>query len=223
MSGEQLFVTCLRTGDESAWLEFIHRFHPLIASVVLRVARQWNQPSPSVVDDLVQETYLKLCADGPRLSQNFRSAHKDAVYGYLKVFAANLAQDYFKNMYAKKRGGEEMTTSLNDEVNKEDRIVRGSDATTLERSLLINQVETFLQSALRGPTGKRDRRIFWMYYRTGLTASEIASLPAVGLSTKGVESTILRLTRTIKEQLREKQVSTIKREQRKGIGSAESL
>ena len=43
MSAEELARTCFLGGDESAWLEFIHRFNPLIASVALRVARQWGK------------------------------------------------------------------------------------------------------------------------------------------------------------------------------------
>jgi len=43
--------------------------------------------------------------------------------------------------------------------------------------------------------------VFWLYYRAGFTASAIASLPTVGLTTKGVESLIFRLTRIVRENL----------------------
>jgi len=41
-------------------LEFVRRFHPLISTVVLRTTRNCGQLTPTLLDDLVQETYLKL-------------------------------------------------------------------------------------------------------------------------------------------------------------------
>jgi hypothetical protein len=43
--------------------------------------------------------------------------------------------------------------------------------------------------------------IFWLYFRQGMTSREIASLPGVGLGTKGVGSVIERLKRLIREQI----------------------
>ncbi len=47
----------------------------------------------------------------------------------------------------------------------------------------------------------RDRWIFWMYYRHGLTASAISGFDRFELTQKGVESTILRLTRQVRDCL----------------------
>jgi len=44
----------------------------------------------------------------------------------------------------------------------------------------------------------RSKLIFWLYYRCGFSASEIASLPNVELTTKGVESMIFRLVRLVR-------------------------
>jgi RNA polymerase sigma-70 factor (ECF subfamily) len=224
MSGEELFLVCLRNGQESAWLEFVRRFHPLIASVVLRVARQWGQASPAVVDDLVQETYLKICADRSRLLQNFQPTHKDAVYGYVKIFTANLTQDYFKGLSAKKRGGSAATGSLEVEVGKDGPREPESATISLERNLLVGQIAACLDGVVSGPTGERDSRIFWLYYRSGLAASEIAALPTIGLSTNGVESTILRLTRIVRQKLTSpKQTESVKKGFIEGIRPSESL
>jgi RNA polymerase sigma-70 factor, ECF subfamily len=196
-----LVVHCLRTGEELAWIEFVRRFQPLIASVALRVARQWGQTSSSVVDDVVQETYLKLCTDRLRLLRNFKSSHKDAIYGYVKVFAANLAHDHFKASHAQKRGGAVETASMNDEAGAECTARMQPTDIILERNLLVGKVAACLEGIALGQTGDRDRRIFWLYYRAGLSASAIATLPTIGLSTKGVESTILRLTRAVRQRL----------------------
>jgi RNA polymerase sigma-70 factor (ECF subfamily) len=71
----------------------------------------------------------------------------------------------------------------------------------LDRKILIQQIDKFLREATVGRGSKRDLTIFWLYYRVGLTASAIASLPCVALSTKGVESILHRLTALVRECL----------------------
>jgi RNA polymerase sigma-70 factor (ECF subfamily) len=198
LSSDELVRTCLASGDNSAWAEFIRRFHPLIATVVLRVCRKWGEGSPQVVDDLVQETYLKLCMGRARL-QNFQPAHPDAIYGYLKVFTANLVHDYFKSLHSARSGGASVTVPVD-----ADEGGRPTGAPTpsalVEREVLLREIDAFLRAVATGPHAGRDRKIFWLYYRLGLTAGAIAALPHIGLTIKGVESTILRLTRLVRER-----------------------
>jgi RNA polymerase sigma factor (sigma-70 family) len=223
ISPEELVLACLNNGEEAAWVEFIRRFQPLIAGVVLRVCRQWAESSPQLIDDLVQETYLKLCADRFRLLRAFRSCHKDAMYGYIKVFAGNLARDHFKISRAQKRGGTTATDSLDAETVRDTVVNRTSLSETLERKLIIEKVAGLLATGTTGPSAERDRQIFWLYYRVGLTASAIASLPKFGLSTKGVESILLRLTRQVRQQLAPQKGCASERDRLEGIQSAESL
>ncbi len=197
---EDLAFACLESGNELAWAEFVRRFQPLIAKVVFRVARQWGENSPEAIDDLVQETYLKLCAGGLSGLRNFRAVHEDAIYGYIKVFTANLAHDRFKADRSQKRGGRTIVDSIDGENCSSTRL-RSSALSELEREVLIQQVDTCLNRVASGPDFERDRRIFWLYYRMGLTASAIATIPGIALGVKGVESTILRLTRQLKVEL----------------------
>lgn len=200
ISAEGLFQACVKTGDAVAWAEFVRRFQPLIASVVLRVSRSWTDATPELVDDLIQETYLKLCDDRLQVLKNFKPAHEDAVYGFIKVFTANLVHDHFKALRAEKRGGSATTSSIDTSGSGE--IVPSSGApVTMERQMLIQEVASCLARTTSGSHAERDRRIFWLYYRAGLSASGIAALPTIGLSTKGVESTILRLTRVVRREL----------------------
>jgi RNA polymerase sigma-70 factor (ECF subfamily) len=48
---------------------------------------------------------------------------------------------------------------------------------------------------------ERDRNLFWLYYLQGLTAEEIAELPGIGLTCKGVESALRRVTRCLRGEL----------------------
>lgn len=200
LAPEELLSACLGTRDENAWCEFVRRFHPLISRVVLRTARQWGETAVEAIDDLIQETYLKLCAIGPDLSQRFVPSHPDAIYGYIKVFAANLVHDHFKAAHSQKRAPGSPAVSLEEEGPNRTPPSYIS-ASAMDRNLLIQEVDKCLQAVSTGPDADRNRRIFWLYYRTGLTASAIATLPAIGLTTKGVESTLLRLTKQVRQRL----------------------
>ena len=201
LSPEALAFECLRTADEVAWEEFLRRFHPLIARIVLRVARRWGESSPDVLDDLIQETYLKICVGRATLLKGFRPAHDDSIFGYLKVFTANLVQDHFRASRSQKRGGGMSAASMETADSWQLSSSSVSAVEKLDRELLIKQVEICLHTLDSGVNTERDRRIFWLYYRFGMPASEIASISAIGLSTKGVESTILRLTRELRMRL----------------------
>ena len=58
-----------------------------------------------------------------------------------------------------------------------------------------------LKRVLTGPDPERDRMIFWLYFRQGMSTKEIASLPTIGLGTKGVGSVIERLKHGLREQI----------------------
>lgn len=202
LSAEELVLKCIRSGDEASWEEFVRRFHGLIATVALRVSRRWGEPSPQLIDDLVQETYLKLCENNFRLLRSFEPHHPDAFYGYLKVVTANLVHDYFKTKRAAKRGSG--TTEVANEAAVESAADAPASASAVycsERRILLEELDAMLCELAEGSRLERDRRIFWLYYRVGLTANAIAALPSIRLSTKGVESTILRLTGLLRQKL----------------------
>jgi len=71
----------------------------------------------------------------------------------------------------------------------------------VERAVLLDEVDACLRAVAPADTEERDRTIFWLYYRQGLTAKEIVELPSIGLSLKGVESTLHRLTQLVRAQL----------------------
>jgi RNA polymerase sigma-70 factor (ECF subfamily) len=217
-----LVKACVQTGEPAAWKEFVRRFQRVIAATVLRTARRWADLSPQHVDDLVQETFLKLCADGAPLLRAFQPNHENAIFGYIKVVTANLVHDHFKGTYAQKRGGDVSVGSVTGhDVAQAACSSHGAEA--INRQVLIREVDVCLLSLGKDLNASRDRRIFWLYYRVGLPARAIAALPSTGLSTKGVESTLLRLTRLVRERLVSRQQDVLVKAQEKGIGPAESF
>ncbi|HWF02041.1 MAG TPA: hypothetical protein VHA06_00050 [Candidatus Angelobacter sp.] len=195
---------------------------------------------PSLIDDLVQETYLKLFAGNAAALRRFVCQHENALYGFLKVVASNVVQDHFRCSYSQKRG------SGRDDENIDQAGVELADARplgerrigracralfnaglphSLERRILLREIDAYLKSreakdstaasgaaASGAPSSAssttssftRDYTIFWLYYREGLTAKAIADDPSIGLTVKGVESTLLRLIKLIRLRLEQK-------------------
>lgn len=191
---------CSVAGDVGAWEEFVRRFHRLIAAVVLRTASRLGDPSTPTVDDLIQETYLKLCADNFRLLRSFDQRHPDAFLGYLRVVTVNVVRDYFKSAHARKRGSNQ-TQEFDESVAQTPQEDVAAGPVAIERAVLIEEIRGHLDLCIEGPEQDRSKRVFWLYYRAGLSAGAIAALPEFGLTTKGVESLILRVTKVLRERL----------------------
>jgi RNA polymerase sigma factor (sigma-70 family) len=221
VSSEDLVRACAGSKNQAAWEEFIRRFHRLIAAVVLRTARRWGEPPPQQLDDLVQDTYLKLCEDDGRLLRSFHPHHQDAIYGFLKVVATNVVHDHYKAASAEKRGKGQSDKPL--EQAQATVHARGANSFEyMEQRILLLQIEEVLTEIAAGPEQQRNRLIFWLRYRHGMSASAIASMPSIGLTTKGVESTIKRMTDTIRSHMLERSGSAMTTGG-EGLGKAKSL
>lgn len=191
-SSADLIALCLEDGSASIWSEFVARFQPLIASVILRTARRSNVSNSGLVDDLVQETFLRLCKDDCKILREFEHRHEGAIFGYLKVVAASVAMDYFRNLSAQKRAADRL-------AEPEEMIDRyRSTSATAEQELMLQEIDRCVE---RVSDGERDRTIFWLYYQRGFTAADIAKLPKIGLSAKGVESCLHRLTKAVRMEV----------------------
>jgi RNA polymerase sigma-70 factor (ECF subfamily) len=227
LQADELIRVCLDAGETGAWEEFVRRFNPLIARVALRTSRRWGNFPPSVVEDLVQEIYLKLCAERCRLLRQFNSTHPDAIYGFLKVVATNVVHDYFKTHFAAKRGRPESAEGLDIGEAAEPTSAPNSPTalSLIERTILLRQVDSFLARIVPSADLARSRLIFWLYYRCGLSARAIASLPSSGLTTKGVESVLFRLTQSLSAALDQHPQSDSGKasEAPKGLSQADSL
>lgn len=196
---EELVQHCAVFGETAAWEEFVRRFHRLIAKVILRVAIRYGDSSKETVDDLIQETYLKLCANNYRLLKGFEHRHPDAFIGYVQVVAANVVRDHFKLSYNRKRSRNQISSIPDDSISITN---EGSGSPlSIERSVLLDEIRRNLDFCVGGEDRERVFRVFWLYYRSGLSAAAIATLPEVGLTTKGVESLILRTTRELKKRI----------------------
>jgi RNA polymerase sigma-70 factor (ECF subfamily) len=198
MSPEDLVRACAGSEDQAAWEEFFRRFRPVIAAVVLRTARRWTEPPHDLIDDLTQDTFLKLCADDSHLLRSFEFRHEDAFFGFLKKMAANVVHDHFKAQMTEKRSADK-TDPIPDPGGLEPVDGRG-DSSRLECAIVMRQIDETINLVFTGEDKDRNREIFWLYHRHGMSASEIAALP-FGLNTKGVESLLRRMLITIQSHI----------------------
>ena len=181
------------------WSEFVRRFQPLIAGVVLKSIRRWARPTPNLVDDLVSDTYVKLFANNCRALREFDCQHDHALFGFLKKVASNMVHDHFRGTYSQKRGSgrdeedlDSITTAAAASIDP---------AESMDRQILFSEIEDCLRSVDSDDNFARDWTIFQLYYRHGVTAKAISRLPGINLTVKGVESALLRLIRLVKEEL----------------------
>jgi RNA polymerase sigma-70 factor, ECF subfamily len=207
MAIPQLIAVCTSEPSAEAWLEFIGRFHAFISTAITKaVVRRFGNASRELVDDLSQEVYLRLCSDNFRALRSFEFHHENSIYGFLKLIAANIAQDYFRSAATSSRGGGGI---YEEKAVKTDRVVLehvfSRDASFgPEEKILLEEIDTRLKTHAHEPNFERDYAIFWLYYRNGFTAKAIAALPGVKLSAKGVESVLLRLTQWMRVALNPK-------------------
>jgi RNA polymerase sigma-70 factor (ECF subfamily) len=200
MSAEELIRACAESNDGPAWEEFVARFRRPISLSILRIANQWGSTPQQVIDDLVQETYLKLCADKCRLLGAFAVQHPEAVLGYIKTIAINVAHDCFKSLHSQKRGEGE-TDQFPEDAELQAQSGRFGCPDAIEDKILLKQIDDRLRKCAAGPNQERDCLIFWFYYLQGMSAKAIAGLATIRLTAKGVEAVIFRLIRCLREQL----------------------
>lgn len=195
-------VVCLCSGscDEAAWEEFVSRVGRPISLTILRTASLWGQPSVTLVEDLVQVTYLKLWEDNCRLLRDFAIQHPEAILGYVKKTAANATYDHFRHSRSQSAGGGHPHVSTSDVDPQAGEGVDGNHE-KIAFQVLLNQIDQHLRRTLVGPDQERDRMIFWLYFRQGMSAREIASMPTIGLTPKGVGSVIERLKECVRSHI----------------------
>jgi RNA polymerase sigma-70 factor (ECF subfamily) len=199
-SSEDLVKACVGPDNQAAWTEFVRRFRPMIAKVVLRTTRRWTHPHPHLLDDLIQDTFLKLCADHCALLQRFDSRHQDSIFGFLKVVAASVVHDHFKFERAQKRDAAQTDTISDKSWSDPPRSPSGG-STGMEDRVTLRQIDEALCRLFPGENLVRNRAIFWLHHREGMTASAIASIPSIKLSTKGVETALRRMTLMIQSHI----------------------
>ena len=200
LSLKEIVCLCAGPRDDEAWEEFVSRVQKPIRIIIMRTAAPWGRLAPGLVEDLAQVTYLKLWEGGRSLLHDFAQQCPESILGYLKRIAANATHDYFKHGHSQSSGGDEPHVSINEVDPEAGTDTHGSEE-RMAFQLFLGEIDEHLKRCLTGPDRERDRTIFWLYFRQGMSTREIASLPGIGLGTKGVGSVIERMKQAIRDQI----------------------
>lgn len=194
-----LIAQCSGASSKEYLDALIRRLQPLVAGVATRTLLRHGRNDPEMVRDLCQETFIKLLGGQFNLRARAAGRSDGQIVSLIKTTTTNLVLDALR--------------ALKPDVSFDEVLMRDDYNEKMETAVLIREVDATLQSLLPPPTAKRDYRIFWFYHRHRMSAREIALLPGIGLSVKGVESVIFRLTADVKAAIGK----------RKGIHAKESL
>lgn len=187
MASEDLLCACADLHNRAAWDEFIRRFNGPIYAAVSRTGHRYEQFQRGLCDDLVQETYLRLSVNGARALRDFVPRHTGSAACYLQVIALRVTHDYCKKKDFRRI--QELPADPPDPAAPD----------KSEWIALLNQID----GVLRRHATERDRRIFGLHHIQGMTAKEISAIPSIALTTKGVESVLVRLKLLLQENLGE--------------------
>ena len=188
-------IVCLCAADPrnvDAWEEFVSRVDRPIGLTIKRTAEVRVKPCRSLIEDLRQETYVKLLKDGCRPLRDCTNSHEDQeILGYIKKAARNATLDYLRLLPPIS------TIEIDPETEQgTDRSQKSS-----EYRILLEEIDKHVKHCLIGPDKERDRAIFRLYYRYGMSTEEIARLPTIGLTAKGVGAVIERLKHCLRERI----------------------
>jgi RNA polymerase sigma-70 factor (ECF subfamily) len=200
LTDEELLRLLLATRDEDLradlWFEFWHRFQRVIARTVKRRIERYTRVDRGWVDDLVQETFLKILKDDYKALRRFEFRHENALPCLLKVMAAHVVEDDIRKRNSEKEGGGQTLENIDDLLQPPSD--RSRAVGSMFNSLRMNEIENCLQRRKAEPNFERDCKMFWLYFRNGFTALEISQFPDIGLNNvKGVESALLRLIKWV--------------------------
>lgn len=194
LPADELVRSCLESSSSHAWNEFVRRYNPVISWEVSKKLRGWRSARPEDGDELVQQVYLHLCDNDFRVLRRLLTVPPGKITAYLRVVTANLVTDYFRKQSSVSAGGGKVLLPLDgiEKVSRENP----------ESQVLFSQVDRHLARCSKSDLA-RDRRVFWLYYRSGLSANEIARVTCLKLEVKGVESLLHRLADCVRQIIAE--------------------
>lgn len=198
LSDEELFRTCADSPDSAAWTEFVRRFNKALSKAVYRILGRSGGLTAEARDEALQVIYVKIVDSGAL--KKFKSGPDMSAEAYLFRIATRVLIDRIKSARAKKHGAGVPTVTIEAHDHQIDGRSEGS-VPMVEQQVLVAEIEQLAETEYEGKTRSRDLSVFKLYYRWGLTASEIAEIPSIGLTTKGVESVLVRLIAFLRKRV----------------------
>jgi len=170
---------------------------PVVGLAARRVAEVWGDASSATLHEIVQDVFVKLCADERRVLREFASRDGEEFLRLLRVITARLGRDHFRRLTAEKRGGSLTGVPVEPE-SVANEVPDGRAARAVEMRSLFAQLDGLLRLYPK-QVSARDRKIFWLHFSHGMSPRAISRIATVDLSAAGVESALTRLTRLLRD------------------------
>jgi RNA polymerase sigma-70 factor (ECF subfamily) len=188
----ELVELCLQ-GNQDAWVEFLRRFHRLVAGVGAKTLPV-RLRSQEVIEDLVQETWKRICNNDCRALRELEWLHEGALRGILKITASSAAKDHVRIVKSQKR-----------DIDKEEPLELVFDLPTpddlegrIHNRVFLEKLARCIEDKIQSETHRtRDIAMFLLFFSHRVTASDLARVYELGL--KAVENTVARLARIARQ------------------------
>jgi len=203
LSNNDLVKRCAEESHSRlAWKEFYHRFDDHIRSMVTRFCGLKHLYGRNLIEDLTQDTYVRLVKDDCKRLRNYIGENDKSIYSYLAFVARTAVSEYEKKENAQKR--QHRKKSLYDPVDNEGLtlidILANPYAPLPDEKLMLEslrqEVEMILEEIIAGHEKDRDKKIFLDHVYEGLTPQQISE--RVALSPKRIRNIIT----AVKKRLR---------------------
>lgn len=206
ISNPDLIRRCASSPDDSTlWQEFIRRFDDFLRRTAVRLLGSPVVPAPArlvaLVEDIVQDVYVRLLHDDCRALLQFRGENEEAIFPYLHSITATVILNHFRATRAKKRPRVERSLNASIAWAEEDfrplSAVIPDPRTLSEEEIrlaeLRDEINYLLDRILHGPNKSRDKLIFQLFHFDGLSPEEIAQISAIDMNPHGIEVVLSRI------------------------------
>ncbi len=193
------FRGCAR-GETETWDELVRDLGPVLSRLVRRELGPRRRAGSEEVEDLVQEAWCRLLADGRRRMRAFRGATGGELAAYLAAIARSVVSDHFRAASSAKRGGGIAPLRITGEAGAE--VIPVPDpAPTPEHRLLarerLRQAHRRLRE-LAGPRATPRRlRLLELALVHDLPSAEISRRIAPELAPSSIDSIVCRFRQRV--------------------------
>lgn len=199
ISALALAIACCNTQNSAAWREFYRRYHHSIRAAAAAVADRYRSHSRSELDDIVSSTYLRMLVNECRYLRRFTPGSDAEAQRLLWDITTKTARNYYRDSQRKKRFPEARFMPLNVDVLE---APSTDTADALEQRLIVESLLRQLSGLLASSrTAALDEIIFRRRFQEGLTLDEIAASPDIALKPRGVEASLRRSLRKLRDHL----------------------
>jgi DNA-directed RNA polymerase specialized sigma24 family protein len=193
------FHGCAR-GESESWDDLVRELGPFLSRLVRRELALRGRGGSGEFEDLVQDAWCRLLADGRRRMRAFRGATGGELAVYLAALARSVVSDHLRATASAKRGGGLAPLRITGEGGSE--VIPVRDPTpSAEHRLLARERRSEARERLRELAGPRATprrlRLLELALVHDLPSAEISRRIAPELAPSSIDSIVCRFRRRV--------------------------